>query len=188
MSLVRLSLLLSGMLAVMLLAVSCGDDDESASTGPGDTAPGSTSTETTSTGSAGTGSTGGEASPELSECVDHENPGMSLQVELFVVMDRSPQVLPSGIGITSDCIRPLHTHTNFVVSVEYPEVRTFTLGDFFAVWGPEGPYWEKDVDNMSVDGVAFCSPAEHIPDCAGEDPLGVVLEDGMRIAIDFNSQ
>ena len=173
----RLGLLLSAVM-LLLLAVSCGDD-ESAGTGPGDTAPGSTST-----GSAG----GASDAAELSQCVDHDNAAMSLQVELFVVMDRSPQVLPSGIGITADCIRPLHTHTNFVVSVEYPEERTFTLGDFFEVWGPEGPFWEKDVDNMSVDGQAFCSPAEHIPDCAGEDPLGVVLEDGMRIAIDFNSQ
>lgn len=182
---IRLGLLSAVML--MLLAASCGDD-ESAGTGPGDTAPGGASTATTSTGSAGTSSGGGESDAALAQCVDHENPGMSLQVELFVVMDRSPQVLPSGIGITSECIRPLHTHTNFVVSVEYPEVRTFTLGDFFEVWGPEGPYWRKHVDNMSVNGEAVCSSAEHIPDCAGEDPLGVVLEDGMRIAIDFDSQ
>ena len=179
---IRLGYLLAAMFALTLLAVSCGDD-ESESTGPGDTAPGSASTSAT-----GTGSSGGETSPALSQCVDHDNAAMSLQVELFVVMDRSPQVLPSGIGITADCMRPLHTHSNFVVSVEYPEERTFTLGDFFQVWGPEGPFWEKDVDNMSVDGQAFCSPASHIPDCAGEDPLGVVLEDGMRIAIDFNSQ
>ena len=181
MSRVRLGYLLAAAMFALLLAAGCGDD--SAGTGPGDTAPGSAST-----GSAGTGSVGGESDPALSQCVDHENPGMSLQVELFVVMDRSPQLLPAGIGITPGCIRPLHTHTEFVVSVEYPEERTFTLGDFFQVWGAEGPFWEKDVDNMSVDGVAFCSPAEHIPDCGGEDPLGVVLEDGMRIAIDFNSR
>ena len=183
MSRVRLGFLLVAMLALMLLAVACGDD-ESESTGPGDTAPGSAGTAATGTGSTASGS----SDAALSQCVDHESAAMSLQVELFVVMDRSPQVLPSGIGITDDCMRPLHTHSNFVVSVEYPEVREFTLGDFFAVWGPEGPYWEKDVDNMSVNGQAICSSAEHIPDCAEEAPLGVVLVDGMRIAIDFNSQ
>ena len=181
MSRVRLAYLLPAVMVAILLAASCGDD--SAGSGPGDTAPGSAST-----GSTATGTGGGESDPTLSQCVDHENPAMSLQVELFTVMDRSPQVLPAGIGITPGCIRPLHTHTEFVVSIEYPEEREFTLGDFFAVWGPEGPFWGKDVDNMSVDGRAFCSPAEHIPDCDGEDPLGLALEDGMRIAIDFNSQ
>ena len=181
MSRVRLGFLLAASIFALMLAASCGDD--SGSTGPGDTDPGSTSTAST-----GAGSTDTETAPELSQCVDHENPGMSLQVELFPVMDRSPQGLPSGIGITPGCIRPLHTHTEFVVSIEYPEEREFTLGDFFEVWGEDGPYWEKDVDNMSVSGQAFCSSAEHVPDCDSEDPLGLVLEDGMRIAIDFNSQ
>ena len=70
--------------------------------------------------STGAGSTNAETASTLSQCVDHENPAMSLEVELFPVMDRSPQILPSGIGITADCIRPLHTHTEFVVSAEYP--------------------------------------------------------------------
>ena len=182
MSRVRLAYLLAAAIFALLLAASCGGRLGRAPA-QGSTAPGSTSTANT-----GAGSTDAETTPELSQCVDHENPAMSLQVELFPVMDRSPQVLPAGIGITGDCIRPLHTHTEFVVSVEYPEEREFTLGDFFAVWGEEGPYWEKDVDNMSVNGQAFCSSAEHMPDCDGEDPLGLVLEDGMRIAIDFNSQ
>ena len=181
MSRVRLAYLLPVVILALLLAASCGDD--SASTGPGSTAPGSTGTANT-----GGGSAEAETASGLGQCVDHENPAMSLQVELFPVMDRSPQVLPAGIGISDDCIRPLHTHTEFVVSVEYAEEREFTLGDFFGVWGEEGPYWEKDVDNMSVNGRAFCSSAETVPDCDGEDPLGLMLKDGMRIAIDFDSQ
>ena len=120
MSRVRLGFLLAASIFALLIASACGDDSEG--TGPGDTAPGSTSTANT-----GAGNTDTETAPELSQCVDHENPGMSLQVELFPVMDRSPQVLPSGIGITPGCIRPLHTHTEFVVSIEYPEEREFTL-------------------------------------------------------------
>ena len=177
MSRVRIAYLLSAAMVALLLVAACGDD--SSSTGPGDTAPGSAGTGTASSGGGG---------PALSECVDHENPGMSMTVELFPVLDRSPQVLPAGIGITDDCIRPLHTHTQFVLSIEYPEEREFTLRDFIEVWGEEGPYWEKDVDNMSVNGQAYCSSAAHTPDCAEEDPLGVVLEDGMRIAVDFNSE
>ena len=95
MSRIRLAYLLPvAMFVLVLFAASCGDDD-SGGTGPGDTAPGSTGTSSTSTAS-----TGGETTPGLSQCVDHDNPGMSFQVELFPVMDRSPQLLPSGIGIT----------------------------------------------------------------------------------------
>lgn len=47
-------------------------------------------------------------------------------------------VVPAGIGIDPDgrFISPLHTHdTTGVIHVESPTVRTFTLGEFFGVWG-----------------------------------------------------
>jgi len=46
--------------------------------------------------------------------------------------------VPAGIGIqeAQGFISPLHTHdTSGVIHVESPDVRTFTLGQFFAVWG-----------------------------------------------------
>jgi len=46
--------------------------------------------------------------------------------------------VPAGIGIddTQGYISPLHTHDESgVIHVESPDVRTFTLGQFFAVWG-----------------------------------------------------
>lgn len=47
-------------------------------------------------------------------------------------------VVPAGIGIDPYLrfISPLHTHdTSGVIHVESPTVRTFTLGEFFGVWG-----------------------------------------------------
>jgi hypothetical protein len=46
--------------------------------------------------------------------------------------------VPAGIGIDAadDFLSPLHTHdTSGIIHVESVDVRTFTLGQFFAVWG-----------------------------------------------------
>jgi hypothetical protein len=45
--------------------------------------------------------------------------------------------VPTGIGIDPEVgYAPLHTHDpNGVIHVESPTVRTYTLGEFFAVWG-----------------------------------------------------
>jgi hypothetical protein len=47
-------------------------------------------------------------------------------------------VVPAGIGIDPEgrFIAPIHTHdATGVIHVESPTVRTFTLGEFFGVWG-----------------------------------------------------
>jgi hypothetical protein len=45
--------------------------------------------------------------------------------------------VPAGIGIDPAVgFAPLHTHdSSGVIHVESPTVRTYTLGQFFAVWG-----------------------------------------------------
>jgi hypothetical protein len=57
-------------------------------------------------------------------------------LDLFV--DGRRVVVPAGIGIGADgsFISPLHTHdATGVIHVESPNVRTFSLGQFFGVWG-----------------------------------------------------
>jgi len=57
-------------------------------------------------------------------------------LDIYVNGRRVP--LPAGIGIDEldGFISPLHTHdTSGVIHVESPKVETFTLGQFFAVWG-----------------------------------------------------
>ena len=47
-------------------------------------------------------------------------------------------VVPAGIGIDAGgrFISPIHTHdASGVIHVESPQVRTFTLGQLFGVWG-----------------------------------------------------
>ena len=46
-------------------------------------------------------------------------------------------LVPAGIGIKPpDCIYWLHTHDiSGIIHVESPDNRTFTLGQFFDIWG-----------------------------------------------------
>lgn len=55
---------------------------------------------------------------------------------LKIVINGTPQDIPSGIGVTPTCMNSLHTHDAVgTIHVESPEKRDFTLADFFAVWG-----------------------------------------------------
>jgi hypothetical protein len=55
-------------------------------------------------------------------------------VQVFVNGEQQP--VPQGIGITEDGLASLHTHTgDGLVHVESSQVRDFTLGEFFDVWG-----------------------------------------------------
>jgi hypothetical protein len=57
----------------------------------------------------------------------------------IVIFDHGKQVpVPDNVGQPGgrDCIYWLHTHTpDGVIHIEAPKDRTFTLGDFFAIWG-----------------------------------------------------
>ncbi len=46
------------------------------------------------------------------------------------------QVVPASVGIEGSCIHPIHTHdASGTIHVETDEDRSYTLGDFFLLWG-----------------------------------------------------
>ncbi len=57
----------------------------------------------------------------------------------LTLLDRGkPVTIPADIGrpLLGQCFYWLHTHTpDGLIHVESPTIRTFTLGEFFAVWG-----------------------------------------------------
>lgn len=71
--------------------------------------------------------------------------GSALHVHQHLALyDRGkPELIPSDVGrpILGDCVYWIHTHTpDGIIHVESPVVRTFTLGQFFDLWGePLGP-------------------------------------------------
>jgi hypothetical protein len=63
---------------------------------------------------------------------------LHIHQHLDVVIDGARVEVPAGIGIDAaeTFISPLHTHDSTgIIHVESPTVETFTLGQFFAVWG-----------------------------------------------------
>lgn len=71
-------------------------------------------------------------------CVQHSNSlGQHIHPELQIIANGQPIAIPANIGIDPNCMKAVHTHDETgKLHIEYPEAeQTFTLGDFFAVWG-----------------------------------------------------
>lgn len=105
-------------------------------------------------------------------------------LDLFV--DGKPVAVPDDIGIGRSFISPLHTHVggDGVLHVESPTAVSYSLGQFFAVWGVRldarciGGRCEGDGKRLRVwvDG----KPVEG-------DPTRVVLADHQEIAIAYGT-
>lgn len=60
---------------------------------------------------------------------------MRLKVNLTMVIGGAAIKIPGRIGVTAQCLRPIHTlDFSGVVYVESPVVYPYALRDFFAVW------------------------------------------------------
>jgi hypothetical protein len=66
-----------------------------------------------------------------------EGTAVHIHQHLDLYVDGGKVAVPAGIGIDPAVgFAPLHTHdASGVIHVESPTVRTYTLGQFFAVWG-----------------------------------------------------
>jgi hypothetical protein len=120
----------------------------------------------------------GDRPDSLTVCVQHETLQSHIHVTFVPVLDRNPSQLPADIGITPDCMRPLHTHaSDFTIHVESPGNEEWTMGDFFRAWGDDNPYEGLETASVSVNGERY-----------EDDYSGIVLEGKMRVIIDFISQ
>lgn len=88
-----------------------------------------------------------------------EGTALHVHEHLDVFVHGRRVAVPAGIGIdtTQGFISPLHTHdASGVVHVESPDVRTFTLGELFGVWGVRltrrclGGYCATGADRLRV--------------------------------------
>ncbi|MGB2875511.1 MAG: hypothetical protein WBB76_08570 [Gaiellaceae bacterium] len=64
---------------------------------------------------------------------------LHIHAHLDIFVNRKKEPVPAGIGIfnaTGGFLTDLHTHTTGgVIHIESPAHRTFSLGEFFGVWG-----------------------------------------------------
>ena len=71
----------------------------------------------------------------VNQCVDDpESQPFQLSVSITVIEDGFPALVPEGVGIEDDCIRPVHTVEENVIHVAYSRPYDFTLGHFLYYW------------------------------------------------------
>ena len=123
------------------------------------------------------------------QCGASEEVAYHIHSHLAVYVDGSPRAIPAGIGIVSPVAQPssagqfdsatrcyywLHVHAqDGVIHVESPTVRTYTLGQFFAIWRQPLTAHRVGPDQGSVtafvDGRRYTGDPAQIPLRAHED-------------------
>lgn len=71
-------------------------------------------------------------------CDAMEGSRIHIHQHLTILDHGTPIAIPPNVGQPAEkrCIYWVHTHTpDGVIHIEAPQSRSFTLGDFFAVWG-----------------------------------------------------
>ncbi|MEM5438805.1 hypothetical protein [Paraburkholderia diazotrophica] len=81
--------------------------------------------------------TGGTGSPvDGIVCGVGMSEAYHVHAHLAIVRDGQGLALPAQIGIPSPCNYEMHTHDSTgIIHIETPNVKSFTLGQFFDIWG-----------------------------------------------------
>jgi hypothetical protein len=70
------------------------------------------------------------------KCATQESLQFHIHAHLDVLVDGKKVMVPPNIGVPGQCLYWLHTHDkSAVIHVESPVQLTYTLGDFFDIWG-----------------------------------------------------
>ena len=104
---------------------------------------------------------------------------------LKIIINGAVQTIPANIGITVDCMHPIHTHdTTGEIHVESPAQRDFILDDFFAVWNK--PFSSDGIFDYKVDaGHKLTMTVDGQPNNEYEN---LVLRDGQQIVIEYKGK
>ena len=72
----------------------------------------------------------------MNECIQHVNLSLHIHPHLEIVVNGEKQIIPANIGVSTSCMRPVHTHDQTgTIHIEWKRKRDFPLADFFRVWG-----------------------------------------------------
>lgn len=119
------------------------------------------------------------------ECVTHGQLGMHIHPQLSILVNGGHLAIPANIGITADCMRPVHTHdASSQLHVEWTSKRDFTLGDFFRVWGKTFNR-NQIFDYKANDTHAVTLTVNGVPSQEFEK---LVLRDNDRIVIEYKQR
>jgi len=85
-------------------------------------------------GNTSTGGTGADVDGLV--CASGMAETYHVHAHLAIVSDGQWLALPANVGIVSQCNYEMHTHDSTgIIHIETPNMKTFTLGQFFDIWG-----------------------------------------------------
>ncbi|MGN6083588.1 hypothetical protein [Trinickia sp.] len=77
-----------------------------------------------------------------------------VHAHLAIIYNGQWLTLPEHIGMTSSCYYEMHTHDHTgIIHIEAPDVKPYTLGQFFDIWGE--PLTSTNVAGLSGNVVAY---------------------------------
>jgi len=127
--------------------------------------------------------------PPLEQCITSEGDSSTdtkytfhQHAYLNVTLDGVSFTVPANIGITSDCIRPLHTtDSSGTIHSEFVKPVKFTLGNFIKLWG-------LNLDQYDVKILVKDSADVDLREVNVSEINTLFLRDGMRITIELTSR
>jgi hypothetical protein len=103
----------------------------------------------------GSTAAGGQGSPvDGMTCAPNMSVLYHVHAHLAIIKDGQWLALPMQVGILSQCTYEMHTHDQTgIIHIEAPNLKTYTLGDFFDIWGE--PLTNTNVAGITGNVVAY---------------------------------
>ncbi|MFN2465536.1 MAG: hypothetical protein ABR598_04650 [Candidatus Dormibacteria bacterium] len=123
-------------------------------------------------------------------CEKHEQVAFHQHAHLFILRDGIAQPVSANVGIPGGALLPkclywLHTHDRTgVVHIEAPGRRSFSLGQFFDIWGR--PLSSDNVARLTVPASQFEVFVDGKP--FTDDPRTIALKDHTQVVIEIGRQ
>jgi hypothetical protein len=124
--------------------------------------------------------------PEIAgiPCESSERLDYHVHATLSVIIDGEPQRVPTNVGVKpGECIYWLHTHDDQgLIHVEAPEEGSYTLGQFFAIWGQS--LSETQLLDRTTDADTVITATVNGETFEG-DPAEISLADGDVVVVEL---
>lgn len=138
----------------------------------------------------GATASGGQGAPMMSVPCAPVNETFHIHSHLSIIVNGQAQAIPANIGIvdtaTTDCHYYIHTHDRSgKLHIEAPAPGTFTLGQFFAVWGQ--PLTATNVAGvLNLPMIVYITENNTVSRFTG-DPATIALASHRHVAIVLGS-
>lgn len=117
-------------------------------------------------------------------CVNHGGVSMHIHPELSIVVNKKSEKIRTNIGISGSCMRAIHTHDSTGrLHNEFPQNRTFTLGEFFNLW--DKPFSSSQILDYTADDAHVITMT--VNGQKNTDYENLILRDRDRIEIRYET-